>query len=266
MTLSVVPASIRAMVITAGSDTGMRRVTMACSAHDDLARRPGSDRARRAASRRGRRLPITLMRMLVGRGQQRAGPAGEDAARHVGRDVQGEGGVGQRIEQAVLEHEPRAVPALLAGLEHEHHRAGQPVAPLAERARGAGQHGDVGVVAAGVHGPFVLRGERQAGVLGQRQGVHVAAQQHGAAVGRAAQDGHQAAGRGALADLQRQAGQRRLHLGGGLRAGRGRARARRGWRGAARWRRPAAASPAAVQVSASRVMAFMAAPTSVRWL
>ena len=54
-------------------------------------------------------------------------PAAEHPARHVRRDVQGEGRIGRRgVQEAVLHHVPRAVPALLARLEHEHHRAGEP--------------------------------------------------------------------------------------------------------------------------------------------
>jgi len=129
--------------------------------------------------------------------------------------MQGESGVRQRVQQAVLEHEASPVPPLLARLEHEHHRTGQAIAPLAQGARGAGQHGHVGVMAAGVHRAGGLRSEGEAGVFGQRQGVHVAAQEDRAAVGGAAQNGHQAAGRRSFTNFQRQAGQGRLHLGGG---------------------------------------------------
>ena len=71
--------------------------------------------------------------------------------RGVGHDVQREGGVGQRVEQPVVEHEAGAVEALLARLEHEAHFAGQLVGARGEHPGGAGEHGRVGVVAAGVH-------------------------------------------------------------------------------------------------------------------
>ena len=56
-------------------------------------------------------------------------------------------------------------------------------APRAQHARGAGEHRGVGVVPAGVHPPGDRRGEVEPGLLGHRQRVHVAAQQH--ACGRA---------------------------------------------------------------------------------
>ena len=74
------------------------------------------------------------------------------------------------------------MPTFLSGLEHEHHRAGEVFAPLAKRLGRAYEHGGVGIVAAGVHRARYLRGERQARLLLHGQGVHVAAQKHGAPV------------------------------------------------------------------------------------
>ena len=54
---------------------------------------------------------------------------------------------------------------------------GELAAAVGQQAGGAGQHGRVGVVAAGVHGAVDLGGEVEPGVLGHRQGVHVAPQQ-----------------------------------------------------------------------------------------
>ena len=87
---------------------------------------------------------------------------------------------------------PGAVPALLAGLEHEHHvaRAGGRGAAASRRAPPI-RLGGVQVVPAGVH-RAVGRGEVQPGLLGDRQRVHVAAQQHGPGrrvAGAAAQHG-----------------------------------------------------------------------------
>ena len=70
---------------------------------------------------------------LVGGGEQRAGAADQHAVLVVGHDVQREGGVGERVEQPVLEHEARAVEAFLAGLEHEAHLAGELALPLGEQ-------------------------------------------------------------------------------------------------------------------------------------
>ena len=57
------------------------------------------------------------------------------------------------VEQALLEHEPGAVVALLAGLEHEQHPPGELVAAAGQQLGRADEHRRVGVVAAGVHRP-----------------------------------------------------------------------------------------------------------------
>ena len=60
--------------------------------------------------------------------------------------------------------------------------------------------------------PAVCGSEVEAGVLVDRQGVHVAAQQHGPARPGPVQQGDEAAGRLAVADRQRQAGERGFQL------------------------------------------------------
>jgi hypothetical protein len=55
------------------------------------------------------------------------------------------------VQQALVEHVPRTVKTLLAGLEHQQHPPGQIRALLGQQPRGGGQHRDVGVVPAGVH-------------------------------------------------------------------------------------------------------------------
>ena len=67
-------------------------------------------------------------------------------------------------EQALVEHHPGAVVALLAGLEHEGDPARELAAAVGEQAGGAGEHGDVGVVAAGVHGAVDRRWRTRAPV------------------------------------------------------------------------------------------------------
>ena len=89
--------------------------------------------------------------------------------------------VGRGGEQPLVEHVLGAVVALLAGLEHEGHPAGQVGAARHEQLGRAGQHRHVGVVAAGVHGAVDGALELEVRVLGHRQGVHVAAEQHGGA-------------------------------------------------------------------------------------
>ena len=81
------------------------------------------------------------------------------------------------VEEPLVEHVLRAAVALLAGLEHEEHPTRQLRPSIDEQPRRAQQHRDVGVVAAGVHRPVDLGGEVEPSVLGQRQGVHVGAEE-----------------------------------------------------------------------------------------
>ena len=122
------------------------------------------------------------------------------------------------VKQSLLDHVPRAVHAFFARLEHEEDRARDVIAPAAQDPRGAGQHRRMGVVAAGMHVAGCARGEVEPGFLVDRKGVHVAAQQHGPARLRAVEPGDEAAGRLAVADRQRQVGQRRLQFLGRARA------------------------------------------------
>ena len=64
----------------------------------------------------------------VRRRQQWSASPAKHTARGVGHDVQGKGGIGQRINQAVVEHEACAMMAFFAGLEHELDGARQLVA------------------------------------------------------------------------------------------------------------------------------------------
>jgi len=115
----------------------------------------------------------------------------------------------------------------------------------------------MGVVAASVHGAGGLRGEGEAGVLDQGQGVHVAG-----ATGRCARW----LGRAGSPPGRWSSGPRESPEADRPRPpspwpwsweGRGRARVRRGSRGEGRWRRRAG-SPAAVQAWRSKATAFMA--------
>ena len=114
--------------------------------------------------------------------------------------------VGHRVvERALLEHQARAAAlagrrALLGGLEHEQHRAGQPVARARERLGDTEQDRGVRVVSARVHhadlatliGRANARRERKTGLLGDRQRIHVGAQRHDRALRGAAQHRHHA--------------------------------------------------------------------------
>ncbi len=115
----------------------------------------------------------------VRRCQQRTGFRRQHAGRCIRRDVDGEGGVWCRVvQQTVFNHEPRAVEALLAGLEHEHHASGEPIALRAQEFRGRREHRGVCVVTAGVHCAIHRRAKVDVGVFRHRQCIHVAAQQN----------------------------------------------------------------------------------------
>ena len=97
-------------------------------------------------------------------------------------------GPGEALEQAVREHRPGTAAHLLRGLGDEDERALPAVLEGGERAGRADPAGHVHVVAAGVHdADFVallvarphLAGVGQAGLLDDRQGVHVGADQDG---------------------------------------------------------------------------------------
>ena len=81
------------------------------------------------------------------------------------------------VEQPFLDHRLRPAQALLAWLEHQDHAARQVRATLLEKAGGAKQHRNVGVVAAGVHRVADLGREVETRVLVEGQGVHVRAQE-----------------------------------------------------------------------------------------
>ena len=84
-------------------------------------------------------------------------------------------------DQTLVEHVLRAAEALLAGLEHEQHPAGQVVAAAGEQLGRTDEHGGVRVVAAGVHHVHFLPKilllrfgcERQSAKLFDRKRIHV---------------------------------------------------------------------------------------------
>ncbi len=149
----------------------------------------------------------------------RAGPAEElGVGIHRGEDVHAVRRVGapsRRVEHALLDHHAGAVPALLAGLEHQHHVAAQVVAVLGEQPGAADQARGVQVVPAGVHRAVGGR-ELEPGLLGDGQRVHVGAQQHrlrvGLVAGPAAQHRGHRGGVGAGGDLQAEAVELLEHL------------------------------------------------------
>ena len=150
---------------------------------------------------------------LVGRSEQGTGTPGEDAVRRIRHDVECKGCIGQRVDQAVVQHVTRAVMPFFARLEHEHDGSGKRVALRRKEPGGADEHGNMRIMAAGVHRPLGRRGIVEPGILMQRQGIHIATQQHSAPVVRSAQDRDQACRRWPFAEFQGQARERRLDLG-----------------------------------------------------
>ena len=185
ITLFVVPAQILATVTTAGSNTSIRRVIIVWSA-PTISQATGTGSRVWCGALAWPPAPVTVMRSTslaasIGPLRARRRPLGSIEVMWMANAALDRGGSAvverRQVEQALVEHEPGAVVALLAGLEHEQHSSGQLVPAAAEQAGGAGEHRGVRVVPAGVHAPVHVRGEVEAGVLRHRQRVHVAAQQ-----------------------------------------------------------------------------------------
>ena len=120
----------------------------------------------------------------------------------VGRDDRDSGG----LEHALGDHRLGPAFDLLGGLEHEDDRPGDLLAVSREQACGTDESRRVQVVTARVHIP-VLRGEVEAGVLDDRQRVHVPAQQHRGPGFPALEDGHHRGERLPRGDLKSQPGE-----------------------------------------------------------
>ena len=155
MTLSVVPASMRAMVITAGSNAGMRRVTMACSAMT-ISQAIGIGSRASCGMEAWPPAPITWMRILSdeassGPARLAKTPAGMLGEMCRAKAASGSGSIRPSSSMNRAPCQPSSpgwnmnitVPARRSRRSHK-------------RPRRAGQHGDVGVVAAGVHRPLGL--------------------------------------------------------------------------------------------------------------
>jgi hypothetical protein len=65
-----------------------------------------------------------------------------------------------------------------SGLEHKYHATLEVILAGNKQSGRVGQHGRMGVVAAGVHGPFHNTLERLGGVFWHREGIHVTAEQN----------------------------------------------------------------------------------------
>lgn len=85
------------------------------------------------------------------------------------------------VEHTRADHELGALAVFLAGLEDDADFAVNVVGHMAQDLQRAEHHGDVAVMAAGVHAALVDTGELLAGLLGDGQGVDIRTQQDAAA-------------------------------------------------------------------------------------
>ena len=133
ITLFVVPAVIRPTVTTDGSNTSIERVIISCSACT-ISQATGIGSSARCGSLACPPLPVT--RMIIESADAMIAPPrvltqpdgiAEVMCKRERRVDRRRRAVRQRrdVEQPLVEHEPRAVVALLAGLEHEQHAAGE---------------------------------------------------------------------------------------------------------------------------------------------
>ncbi|KMO22136.1 hypothetical protein QR78_07570 [Methylobacterium indicum] len=79
------------------------------------------------------------------------------------------------LEQAIFQHGARAAATFLGGLKYKLNCAVE-LRMLRQIASGAKQHGDMPIMAAGVHDASDLGGVGETCLLMDRQGVHVGAQ------------------------------------------------------------------------------------------
>ena len=157
----------------------------------------------------------------VARGEERTRPKVDGAACVAGTDVDREGrrhGLDPGgLEEALAKHRSGAVIALLSGLEHEQDMPAELPAVVPEETSRPEQHGDVRVVSARMHPIRDLRGEVEAGLLAQRQAIHVGAQEQRRARPLPLDDRHHGAHGGPEHRLEtktsKRPGDRRLGLG-----------------------------------------------------
>ena len=108
-------------------------------------------------------------------GQQRSGPAAGGTDPLVGADMEGKCPV-YAIQHALVDHDPGASEALLAGLEHEADPPLNLVPPGRQDPGGTNQHRRVSVMATGMGPTLDRRLEVQAGVLGHGERIGVGSQ------------------------------------------------------------------------------------------
>ena len=170
---------------------GLQRIDIARHHRLQLVDDLGADQNGVDALLRPRRVAASafeLDRNVVGRRHDRTRADGEFADREAWKIVHAVDLVdGKAGDQAVFHHGLRAGAALLRRLE-DHHRGAGEIARLGQIFGGSEQHRGVAVVAAGVHLAGHRRLVRQAGLLLERQRIHVGAQPNHLGAGLAATD------------------------------------------------------------------------------
>ena len=153
MTFSLVPACSAPMVTTAASVAASSRETMVCSRITVAAAITTGSMLACGIEPCAPRPNSRICRLSAGGGDDPGAPA--DGTGRTDHDVLAEDhvGLGEAVEQPVVDHRLRAFRRLLRRLEDRHQRPVPRVARLREQRRRADEPGHVHVVAAGVHRP-----------------------------------------------------------------------------------------------------------------
>jgi len=106
------------------------------------------------------------------------------------------------VQQARVDHRPRAVERFLSGLEDEHHAAVQGVAEAGQQLGGAEGHCHVGIVATGVRDAQGQGGVGPVGDFLNGQRIHVGAIGQGGTRMGTLEDAHHTVPAHVLLDLQ----------------------------------------------------------------
>lgn len=140
-------------------------------------------------------------------GHHVAGAGEEMSGRGAGKVVQPVDAVeGEPLQQPVIDHRPGTTTGLLGGLEDGADGAVE-ASLLGQNSGGPEEHGDVPVVAAGVHGPGVGGRVLHSAFLGDRERIQLRAQPHDPARASASQRADDACATDARDDLEPELGE-----------------------------------------------------------
>lgn len=160
--------------------------------------------------------PVMWIVKLVLAGHDGTGASEQVASGRAGMVVQAVDAVDREaVEESVVDHGPGASAGLFAGLEDRAHGAVE-AALFGEDGGRSEPHGQVPVVAAGVHGSRMDGGVRHATVLGDRQAVELGPQADGSGGRPAGQRAHDPGAADAGGDVEAEVGEHGGHVGAGL--------------------------------------------------